>query len=307
MTDENAVASIMEEKFNMSSFGCERIRDGVNTVFLVSKSDNPVYIVKFGTANPELVAREGRIIKRLRSSDVPVPEIYGYGVENSIPYLVSEFVDGKQLDYATDMAFSEVSIVARDMGRVLAKMHSMEFPQGKLGFSGDAVVSEAKTPWGVFFREFLSNQALDAQKNFPELAKDARSVVHWAEIPNTSPNYLCPIDFHSKNVIWKNHNVESVIDFERCYGGIREWGYCVTRYMLAMGRDEDTRKRILGSFDSGYTEVSGVRVEPSPVVKLSAIIREMRAAHIWWDDYTERRDVLSDKISDIKNQIRDRN
>lgn len=281
---------------------CARIRDGVNTVFSVS-TENSKYIVKFGTANPSLVARESKILERLDSEGVPVPTVHGYGNKDSVPYFVANYIYGNQLEYATEINTSNLLGIATNMGRTLGKIHTVSFPEGQISVENGEIISSTSMPWEYFFREFLSNQATDAKKNYPNLAKKAKQMVHWAEISSSNPHFLCPLDLHTRNVIWEDDRVKSIIDFERCYGGIREWGYYITLYMLCMNRGSMGTRKIKSSFEEGYRDVTDESIEISPIIRLSAIIREMRAAHIWWDDYKKRKEKISSKLSDIEADI----
>jgi Ser/Thr protein kinase RdoA (MazF antagonist) len=274
----------------------------VNTVFFIS-TENSKYIIKFGTANPSLVARESKILEHLDSGGVSVPTVHGDGNIDSVPYFVADYISGSQLEYATEIDISNLLGIATHMGRTLGRIHTVGFPKGQISIKDDEIVSSTSMPWEHFFRDFLSNQATDAKKNYPNLARKAKEMVYWAEISGSNPHFLCPLDLHSRNIIWKNNQVKSIIDFERCYGGIREWGYYVTLYMLCMNHGSIETQKIRSSFEKGYRDITDASIEISPIIRLSAVIREMRAAHIWWDNYEKRKESLSSKLCDIESDI----
>lgn len=284
------------------SLRCRRVRDGVNTTFVVERENRePDCVVKFGTSDPRGVATEPLILASLAES-VPTPTVFGDGRVNRIPYFVAEYISGIQAPYPTEMEKDRLVPLARQIGSILGRMHSRSVPGvGRLVRTGDSIATEGAGRWRTTFRELLDEFANDAKKTYPNLGQDAVRLVHYGQMPPLPHDpALVPVDLHTHNLIVDSETdeVRSVIDFERCFGGHRSWALETVAHVVSPEGDEDVRQAV----KEGYKTEQPLP-DHHPLFTLAAVLREMRAAHMWWDSPREQMPRLQAQMNQIERGL----
>ena len=302
MVSSGVAIDLVEHHCGVNAAKATPFNDGVNTVFGVTTSaGDQEYVVKFGTRDPDAVQAEPHIIRTANSFGVPVPSIYADGAFNEVPYFVATWLHGQQPNYPMELSVSSVVQYARDVGRILAQLQSGQVPVGELS-AGSNGLTGSHDSWRVFYQEHLVRFAEDAKRNFGKLGSDAVRLAHWATIPTVDETRLCPLDLHTHNIVYNDDSVVGVLDFERYYGGHPGWGVAVTKRALATGRPPSVRDRVREKFVLGYETVRPLP-ESHPVFDLGALLRELRAAHMWWDNADSHRDRFRQDMQDIEESI----
>lgn len=291
------VSTVLSEDISQLS----SIRDGVNTVYQITTPSDS-YILKLGTANRTGVKREISIYSALEQTALELPQIHDKGTYNEIPYFISTCITGQQLLYSHQLSEKTILRAGYHLGQILGEIHTVNVPCGDLYGSKDGLQSETGMPWPAYFEWKLDSMAADATKNYPALADQAKRLSHQSKISSTENTVLVPVDLHTHNIFWEDESVAGVIDFERAYGGTKGWGFAVVRRMLTLKRNDTMSQKIMTRFQNGYQEYTPIPTI-TPHEELAAIIREMRAAHIWWENPESRTDQLQQEINTIQHQI----
>lgn len=276
----------------------QHIEDGINTIYTFT-SDRDRFIIKIGTHNSEEVRAEPFIMKELNKNGVPTPTIVKTGSVRTWPYFISEFINGDQLEYVDTEDVGIVEDISYDIGATLAKIHNVECPIGKLNVEKGSLAGDG-LEWEYSYRNTLDLFAEQAKSNYPSLGSKSKELIYRLDIPEIDKSVMNPVDLHTRNVFIKNGSIVGLIDFERVYGGHPRWSYEITLSSLLKDRRENStiRKR----FKSGYQTISD-EPESYPIFDLSAVLREMRAAHIWWDDPKNQESEFQSRLDSIIEQV----
>ncbi len=278
------------------------IHAGVNTTFSVTTDDDD-YIIKFGTFDPSSVRLEPTIIHHLHNNSLPVPQIHGEGRHQGTPYFIAEKLHGELLPYPDTLSSERIIEVVPVVGEFLGQLHTIETGVGRLR-RRNGELSTTGTEWEQFYRGMLEKFAHQAKGNYSSLGSKAMELVHWTPIPDLETAVFSPIDLHTGNLFLDDDGrIEGAIDFERIYGGHPGLSYEVTLHTLSAGREQSVRKRIEERFSQGYE-----RVQTPPqhydAFELIAVLREMRAAHMWWDSPEEHRERLEKRLEEVEYRIK---
>lgn len=299
--NETAVRELFEQEFGTTLESVTEYQDGVNTVYNVSANDDSA-VVKFGTFDPSSVRVEPYVLRWLNGRGLPTPAVHHVGEWSSVPFFVMDELNGEQYRYPSELSIEELVSLSRTIGSLLGKAHATEIGVGKLVVSDNALAAEDQE-WSAFFKGYLERFVGQAKQNYPHLGSEAARLAHWAMIPKVDGGFFCPLDMHTRNLFMHDGEVAGVMDFERCYGGHSGWGYATTRHTLQAGRSDDVADRVGAAFKEGY-EQERQKPSVSPVFDLAAVLREMRAAHMWWDDPQEHEERLQATLDAIESRIK---
>lgn len=278
-----------------------KYEDGVNSVFNVVV-DGETVVAKFGTFDPTSVRVEPYVLRWLEEQGLPTPTVHHIGKYSRTPFFIMEELTGTQYKYPSEISIEKLTSAAQKIGALLAQAHQEEIGIGPLSVADSKLVAE-DFEWNSFFTRHMEKFIQQAKHNYPDLGSEGSRLFHWAEIPPADGGYFCPLDMHTRNLFVKDKTVTGVMDFERCYGGHSALGYAVTLYTIRAGRTDDNIDRIEQNFKQGY-EQHREAPDIAPVFKLAAVLREMRAAHIWWDNPEDERERLQNTLSKIETQIK---
>lgn len=282
-------------------------RDGLNAVYALSTADGTAefdYVIKFGTASPDLVRVEPHVLRRLDEAGVPVPTVHGSGRCGGVPYFVASYLPGERPAHAADIELDRVVRLARELGGILGQIHRVSVGVGPLTVDGAGTLEASGEQWESFYRTFLETFAREAKANYGHLGSEATRLVHWVDIPDLEGATLAPIDLHTRNLLVEDRRITGVFDFERCYGGHPGWSYGLTEHFLTATRPDDGRERIAAAFERGYERHQPTAPTVGPAFRLGALLREMRAAHVLWSSPTDHEVRLDDRLGDIEAELR---
>lgn len=290
MTLPSALSDIQQNLPTIENYS--DIYDGVNDSYIVDTVEGKRF-VKFGTNPTARIPTEIWVMKTL-DGIVSVPHIYAYGsTSNGVPYFVSEVLTGTQGPYPTELTDTHRHIPF-ELGTYLATIHQQQNRTVPMG----SIVDEENNTWSDFYRGWVRSRAEDAKKNYPELSSQVIRLIYWTDIPEPDKFVISPIDFHSRNVFYDNKTVTGLIDLERSYGGHPAWSYLTCVEFMEHAQIPNA----VELFEKGYKSVKDLP-ELYPCYKLGAIVRIMRAAHMIWDEYTEKEEYLKNKVDDIESDL----
>ncbi len=187
-----------------------------NTNLRVDTTSGPVHL-RLWTRDPTQAAKE-LALRTLVADRVPLPRLIEAAPDNPItghPYAVMEWIDAPRLEQVMPSP-----MLARDVGRTLAAIHSFTFP--RTGFLDERlrVTPIAVDAKGV--RTFLANMLtgnphVDAgltQKVLAVVDRDGHLLDDW-----TGPPSLTHSDFNGSNLLVRDDAVIAVLDWEFAFSG----------------------------------------------------------------------------------------
>ena len=184
------------------------------------------------------VDREYKVITALYETDVPVPKTYGLCEDHDLAgtaFFVMDFLDGDLFwdPMIPSLSNKDRSEIYRNKNKTLAKLHSVDYKKIGLedyGKPGNYVARQVSR-WSKQYRasetddiEAMNNLIDWLPKNIPD--DDETSIVHG--------------DFRLDNMIYKNHEVIGVLDWELSTLGhpIADFSYhCLTWRTLPAMQD----------------------------------------------------------------------
>lgn len=183
---------------------------------------------------------EYRILKQLDSPVFPRVLDFGFG-EN--PFLVSRELPGERLSVIVGQNEEMVSLsYMEEYGRTLAKLHSLD-------------ISVPPVADRRFFhkpqRSMLEKLNLDFLKYF------------FDSEPETVVPVFCHGDFHYANILWENHRVSGILDFE--FAGIGNRDFDIAWAMIRrpgqkfMKQDSETERFLSGYREHGSYDAAAVQ------------------------------------------------
>tara|TARA_Y100000310_G_C20550432_1_gene747778 strand:- start:51 stop:1049 length:999 start_codon:yes stop_codon:yes gene_type:complete len=199
----------------------------------------------------------------LLKHNVPVPEVLKFDDSLNIvkhPYMIITEIEGEMLcDVINNMSDKEKTSFFYELGKIIAKIHSISFDKFGESFDGKTVesFSEAnhKGPfksWKEMHNEII-NYRLSFFKGtyFEDLIKPIRtwfkknsSLIDYDIIPR-----LLHIDLNQKNIFLKNSKISGIIDFDGAFIGHNE-----EELMRTEGANFSNNEELKRSFFKGYTK-----------------------------------------------------
>lgn len=295
MTSSETAATLVSNHTGETVESVTAIRSGVNTSYQVTTAES-AYFIKFGTENAETILTEAAILQEL-DGVIPVPHVYlAATTGDSNSFFIADWIEGTENNYNLESGDERL---AKEMGAHLAILHTeLSFAPGNiLGSTGDSLyIDEAE--WKQFLESWLYTYAEDVKKNYSGLGSDLVRLVHWCDIPELDGKaVLSPLDYHGGNVLTADGEIAAFIDFERCYSGHPAWSYTISKRIISLHNEA------LGDyFTTGYETVRELP-ETAPAFEMAGMIRELRMAHMLFDDLAARRSDYASEIGEIEAQI----
>lgn len=253
------------------------------------------YVTKYSNWDYASVKAEPYIIKALSNSyEIPVPTVYYESTQSLPPFYIMEHIEGTSPSHAQYLSINKLLEYSEVLGKHLGVIQQMSFETpGQLVYTMDKGIS----PDDSTLRSTIDKFKKQAERNYQfKLNVDSLS------IPSSNEYAMCPIDFHCKNLLIKDGELRGIVDFERVYSGPRRWGYENTLYMLQLTRSKPVAKEVRKKFQSGYLEVQDLP-KYHPVFELAAVLREMRAAHVWWENTQKHQRRLLNRLDELKMKV----
>jgi len=190
---------------------------GLTNVVYTAYHKKGAFIVRFGAAAEKIedFLKEQWAMARVREKGVPTPEILQVGTEPvSVPYMISQRVEGH-----TAVHHPRRLGIAREMGRLLAKIHSIPTSGYGTTFDWSQNVLSRNETWAEFLRkewEIEDRIAVLEQQDLLDSSqmKTLRGVVE-AMLAWDMPGVLNHGDMRLKNVLVDNAGkILAIIDWE---------------------------------------------------------------------------------------------
>ena len=197
-----------------TNLGQKRLVEGVqnNNWVLLTCDDKKPYLVKF-ISDKEIDRLKveiglGEYLKE--KTDLPVPEIVDYELDQEDPYLLREIIQGQILE--EEMAVSQKpGQLFRQAGRFLAQLHSIEFEK-----KGILTPDISVRPFDLYnekeylhILKILHDNRLISDYEYKLLKK-----VDIDYYYDKKPYVLCHSDYSLKNLIARDCQLVGIIDFE---------------------------------------------------------------------------------------------
>lgn len=139
----------------------------------------------------------------LRQLDLPnVPRVIDFGFQNT-PYLVTSEMPGKRLSViVSESGATEALSYMEEYGGMLGRIHAMNIQATPVS---DRKFFHAPTD------ETLEKLGLQYLKEY------------FMDAPKESATVFCHGDFHYANILWQNHHISGILDFELSGFGNRDF------------------------------------------------------------------------------------
>jgi hypothetical protein len=203
------------------------------------------------------VAWEAEVLLKLDGLNGLAPRLLAEGVNDPIPWLLLSKLRG-----TADITSAEPEAIASELGVALATVHR---------FHCDQLISFGKVvdmPGG----------------GVEDISGAAASVVEarWQQI-NDEPLVLTHSDYWSGNVVWNDHHLSGIVDWNRGSLGPRGFdvGWC--RLDLYLLYDEHMADVFLHSYEGAF----GEELSEPPLWDLWAVARSDESVHTWVPNYLE--------------------
>jgi fructosamine-3-kinase len=197
----------------------------------------------------------------LLKNNVPVPKVLKFDDSLKIikhPYLIITEIEGKML--CDSINKKEMNSFYYDLGKIIAKIHSITFDKFGETFDGEKVIGyseiDHKGPfnsWKEMHKEII-NYRLSYFKGtyFEDLIQPIKA---WFKKNSNLIDYeiiprLLHIDLNQKNIFLKNDKISGIIDFDGAFVGHNEEELMRTE-SANFSNDEELKK----SFFKGYTQL----------------------------------------------------
>jgi aminoglycoside phosphotransferase (APT) family kinase protein len=181
-------------------------------------------VLRLYTAEAEACAREAALL-RLVQAQVPVPRVVRSEPNAAPPWMLMTFIAGQRLDHVLARASpSEVEVLARSAGAILARIHAFTFERG--GFlDAELEIAEPLGPhfvWSTMLEEWLLGERVPARLGV-ELSRRLLAFVRanaWRdEQLRARPASLLHADYKPWNLLGRDGQVAAVLDWEFAFAG----------------------------------------------------------------------------------------
>ncbi|MEA3429955.1 MAG: phosphotransferase [Nanoarchaeota archaeon] len=258
--------------FNSLNFNINKITE-IKTLanFLVKVGTNKGnYFLKMYNNKKE--ARAGHklacLYPFLLKNNIPVPGVLKFDDSLKLvkhPYLIITEIEGEMLcEVINTMNTDDKKSFYYELGRLIAKIHSITFKKFGETFDGKTVESYSEanykgpfSNWKDMHKEII-NYRLNIFKgsNFEDLIKPISS---WFEQNANLIDYkivprLLHIDLNQKNIFLKNNKISGIIDFDDAFVGHNEEELMRTEG-ANFSNNNNNNNNLRQSFFKGYTEI----------------------------------------------------
>jgi phosphotransferase family enzyme len=214
------------------------------------------------------VAGEADVLLKLDGLEGLAPQLLADGLDDPNPWLLLTKLPG-----IADITTGEPEAIAGELGLALSRVHSVRGEQ-----------------LALFRRVYeMPGGGLDS------LSGPAAPIVEdWWQRISLEPLVLTHYDFWSGNVVWVDHRLSGIVDWNRGSLGPRGFdiGWC--RLDLYLLYDE----AIADIFLSAYEAAIGERLSDPVLWDLWAVARSDDAVHTWVQNYLDlgRSDLTADVL-----------
>ena len=165
-------------------------------------------------ASAHAIDREYRVMKALQGSSVPVPRMFAYCEDESIvgtPFYLMEFLDGRVLldQSLPGMAPAERGAVYREMNRVIAALHSVDYETAGLASYGKQ---------GDYFARQITRWSRQCRESTLPVNEAMQKLMEWLpeHIPAGDEITLVHGDYRLDNLVFHptEARVIGVLDWE---------------------------------------------------------------------------------------------
>jgi aminoglycoside phosphotransferase len=219
------------------------------------------------TADDDSVVWEADVLLKLDGLNGLAPRLLAEGVNDPIPWLLLSKLPG-----TADITSEEPEDIASELGLALSSVHRFHFEQTSFG-------KVVEMPGGGV--EDISGAAAST------------IAAHWQQI-NNEPLVLTHSDYWSGNVVWNNHHLSGVVDWNSGSLGPRGFdvGWC--RLDLYLLFDEHTADVFLNSYETAF----GEELSAPALWDLWAVARSDETVHTWVPNYLDlgRSDLTAEAL-----------
>jgi len=290
------VRTDVESRLDASVSTVTEVDSGVNNVYIVELDSGCTVVVKYGTFDSASVQAEPDVMDMVRDTvSISIPGILCNASTEDPPFYIMEYFEGGQPVHAHELSLDTACELAELLGVTLGEMQrNVVDSPGQFLLTDTGVEPIGVDTFEDEFRFILGQFATQARHNYDGIVFDEFNI----PVPETDTLTYCPLDLHTKNLVLDGSDVVGLIDFERVYSGHPRWGYENTLYMLTVTRSDEEAAQIETAFERGYSSMRDVP-EYSPVFELAAVLREMRATHIWWDNPEDHEERLRARFNEL--------
>lgn len=175
-----------------------------NPTFRISAGDREFVLRKKpeGVLLPgaHAVDREYRVMRALRDTDVPVPQMYAYCDDDAVigtPFYVMEWLEGRVFvdQSLPGMTPAERSALYTEMNGVIARLHAVDYEAVGLGDYGRP---------GNYFARQISRWSRQALESTLPMGEPMRKLIEWlpTRIPEGDETTIVHGDFRLDNLVF---------------------------------------------------------------------------------------------------------
>lgn len=185
-------------------------------------------VIRFNARDPKLpkFQREAFVYRQLGAQDIPTPELVLYddtGRFGGYPVIVTKRLPGRSLDVSwPDLSADVHDCVARNAGRMLARLHRQEFST-----FGEVFAPEYSS-WSDYLMARIEGLLRDIHDigifDGAQAKRIEETVSHslqlFSEVPGPT---LVHGDYHFGNLLHQGEEIVGVVDFEWSFAGDPAW------------------------------------------------------------------------------------
>jgi acyl-CoA dehydrogenase len=204
--DQDVLATWLKDKglLDKAALSGKPLTGGQSNPTFLLTSGQQRYVLRKKPPGPLLpsahaVDREYRVMQALQSSDVPVPKLFVFSEDVDVvgtPFYIMEYLDGRVIVDQSLPALSKEdrTLVYRDMNRVIAALHTVDYAQVGLDTFGK--------PGNYFGRQIARWSRQYKEANTEDIA-ELHALIDWlpANIPAGEQTSIVHGDYRLDNLV----------------------------------------------------------------------------------------------------------
>jgi aminoglycoside phosphotransferase (APT) family kinase protein len=204
--DQDVLATWLKDKglLDKAALSVKPLTGGQSNPTFLLTSGQQRYVLRKKPPGPLLpsahaVDREYRVMQALQSSDVPVPKLFVFSEDVDVvgtPFYIMEYLDGRVIVDQSLPALSKEdrTLVYRDMNRVIAALHTVDYAQVGLDTFGK--------PGNYFGRQIARWSRQYKEANTEDIA-ELHALIDWlpANIPAGEQTSIVHGDYRLDNLV----------------------------------------------------------------------------------------------------------
>ena len=204
--DQDVLATWLKDKglLDKAALSVKPLTGGQSNPTFLLTSGQQRYVLRKKPPGPLLpsahaVDREYRVMQALQSSDVPVPKLFVFSEDVDVvgtPFYIMEYLDGRVIVDQSLPALSKEdrTLVYRDMNRVMAALHTVDYAQVGLDTFGK--------PGNYFGRQIARWSRQYKEANTEDIA-ELHALIDWlpANIPAGEQTSIVHGDYRLDNLV----------------------------------------------------------------------------------------------------------